>query len=89
MVIFVKNKKMQPNLISRIELNPEILVGKPIIHGTRLSVSFILGLLANGMTISEILLEYDGLQREDILACLEFAQQNLEENQFFPIASRA
>ena len=70
---------MQPNFISRIELNPEILVGKPVIHGTRLSVSFILGLLAHGMTIPEILSEYEGLEREDILACLEFAQQRMEK----------
>jgi uncharacterized protein (DUF433 family) len=49
------------------------LNGKPVIKGTRLSVQFILGLLAQGMTQEEILAEYYRLSPEDIRACLEFA----------------
>lgn len=59
----------------RIETNPEILGGKPIIRGTRLSVEFILELLAAGQSESEILSNYPGLTREDILAARHSAHE--------------
>ena len=58
------------NLLNHIVIDPEVMVGKPVIKGTRLTVQFILGLLAQGMTMDEILKEYNKLTREDILACL-------------------
>ncbi len=61
-------------LLSRIALNPEVMVGKPVIKGTRLTVEYILGLLAHGATVPEILDEYQGLAPEDIQACLRFAR---------------
>jgi len=76
-------------LIDRIEINPKILDGKPVIKDTRLSVQFIIGLLAQGMTIDDILQEYYRLSREDILACLEFASQTLENNLFYPLQASA
>jgi uncharacterized protein (DUF433 family) len=60
-------------LLNRIELNPEILAGKPIIKGTRLSVQFILGLLAHGETPQSIIEEYPYITEVDIRACLLFA----------------
>ena len=57
----------------RIVVDPKVLVGKPVIRGTRLSVEFILGLLANDWTIKQILDEYPQLKREDIIAVLKFA----------------
>lgn len=63
------------NLLQRIESNSAVLTGKPIVKDTRLSVSFILGLLANGSTHEEILDEYPYLTEEDIQACLEFTGQ--------------
>jgi len=57
----------------RITVDPEILVGKPTIRGTRLAVELILELLAAGQSESEILANYPGLTREDILACLAYA----------------
>ncbi|MBI1789550.1 MAG: DUF433 domain-containing protein [Acidobacteria bacterium] len=57
----------------RIAIDPEILVGKPVVRGTRLAVEFILELLAAGQSESEILLNYPGLSRDDILACLAYA----------------
>ena len=57
----------------RITLDPKILAGKPVIKGTRLAVEFIIDLLANGWTESEILNNYPRLSREDILACLSYA----------------
>ena len=55
----------------RIVIDPEVLVGKPVIRGTRLAVEFIVGLLAQGWSEAEILKNYPGLTREDILACLK------------------
>ncbi len=65
----------QSKLLERIVINPKVMVGKPVIRGTRLTVQHILGLLAHGMIIDEILLEYEGLTREDILACTLFARE--------------
>ena len=59
----------QNHLLERIEVNPRIMVGKPVIRGTRLTVEYILNLLAHGATEAEILGEYTGLMREDIQAC--------------------
>jgi uncharacterized protein (DUF433 family) len=75
----------QDNLLRRIEVNPNILVGKPIIKGTRLSVQFILHLLAHGATIEEILSEYTELTEDDVLACLLYASETLETTTFMPL----
>lgn len=57
-----------------IELKQEILAGKPIIKGTRLSVQFIVGLLAHGETPQSIIEEYNYIDENDIQACLLFAR---------------
>ena len=57
----------------RIIVDPKILVGKPVIKGTRLAVEFIVELLSQGWTESEILRNYPGLTREDITASLKYA----------------
>ena len=59
-------------LLERIVTDPKIMAGKPVIRGTRLTVEYILGLLAQGVTVEEILQEYEGLTPEDIQACLLF-----------------
>jgi len=64
-------------LLDHIVINPRAMVGKPIIRGTRLTVEYILNLLAHGATEAEILAEYDGLTRADIRASLLFAAQSL------------
>lgn len=73
-------------ILERIVLNPEILAGKPVIKGTRLSVEFVIGLLAHGSTIADILSEYRGLEPEDIQACLLFAGESLRRTEFMPLA---
>jgi len=73
-------------LLERITLNPKIMVGKPVVRGTRLTVEYILNLLAHGATEAEILQEYEGLAAEDIQACLLFAVQSLESIIFMPLA---
>ncbi len=62
-----------------VTLNPKIVVGKPIIRGTRLTVQYILNL------IDEILQEYKGLTEEDILACLLYASETLKDTTFMPL----
>jgi len=85
----VKKKMAQKELLERIIVNPKIMTGKPVIKGTRLTVQFILSLLANGMEITEILEEYPGLVKEDILACLLYASETLEDTTFMPIFEEA
>jgi uncharacterized protein (DUF433 family) len=65
----LENMKEQ-NLLNRISSSPRVMVGKPVIRGTRLSVEYILNLLAHGATVTEILEEYEGLVEADIRACL-------------------
>lgn len=76
-------------LLERISLNPEVMTGKPVIKGTRLTVEHILNLLAHDATIAEILEEYDGLIREDIQACILFATQSLRNMDFMPLTVEA
>jgi len=79
----------EDDLLERIEVNPKVMIGKPVIRGTRLTVNFVLGLLAHGATMEEILEEYDGLSREDISACLLFASETLENTTFGPLIAEA
>jgi uncharacterized protein (DUF433 family) len=65
---------MKPAL-ERVEINPEIMAGKPVIRGTRIPVATILGLLAEGAPIDEILTNYPDLTRDDIAAALAFAAE--------------
>lgn len=76
-------------LLERIAINPRIMVGKPVICGTRLTVEYILGLLAHGTTIEEILEEYPGVEKKDIYACLLFASKTLQDASFVPIKAEA
>ncbi len=81
---------MNPDqLLERITLDPKVMTGKPVIRGTRLTVQYILGLLAHGATFDEILQEYDGLTKEDILACLEYASKTIENTTFMPLVAEA
>ncbi len=76
-------------LLERITLNPKVMVGKPVIKGTRLTVEYILNLLAHGATPEEIIKEYTGLTQQDILACILFATKALETSAFMPLATEA
>lgn len=75
----------EERLLERITLNPKIMTGKPVIRGTRLTVEYILSLLAHGATEAEILGEYRGVTDEDIQACLLFAAQSLHSTSFMPL----
>jgi uncharacterized protein (DUF433 family) len=67
----------------RIEVNPKVLVGKPILRGTRIAVEFVIDLLARGWTNEEILREYDHLTRDDIQACLLYASEILKSERVY------
>jgi uncharacterized protein (DUF433 family) len=72
-------------LLDRIVLDPKVMVGKPVIRGTRLTVDFILNLLAHGTKEDDILNEYKGLEIEDIQACFLFATKFLKNTDFMPL----
>lgn len=63
----------------RIIVDPTILVGKPVIKGTRIAVEFVIDLLANGWSENDILANYPGLAPEDVRACLAYASEVLRE----------
>lgn len=65
-------------LLDRIIIDPNILVGKPVIKGTRIPIYLIIELIANGMTTKQILKEYPELKEEDIKAALLYASKLLE-----------
>jgi uncharacterized protein (DUF433 family) len=58
----------------RITLDPKVLLGKPVIRDTRLSVEFVIGLMADGWNEAEILANYPGITHEDVIACLAYAR---------------
>jgi len=72
-------------LLARITIDPKVMVGKTVIKGTRLTVDYILNLLAHGATAAEITQEYDGLTETDIQACFLFATKALEDASFVPL----
>lgn len=74
-------------LLNRITATSDILAGKPVIRGTRLSVEFILNLMASGASVADVLDEYPGLTDADIRACYLFASHSLGDATFLPLAT--
>lgn len=74
----------EKQLLDRIVLDPKVMAGKPVIRGTRLTVDFILNLLAHGTTEDDILNDYKGLEIEDIQDCFLFATKFLKNTDFMP-----
>ena len=70
----------------RIELNPQVLVGKPVIKGTRIAVELVIELLAEGRTEKQILEEYPQLCLEDVRAAVRYAAETLKAERVYPIA---
>ena len=77
---------MDEKLKQRIRIDPKIMVGKPVIRGTRIPVELIVRMLAQGIPESEILREYPRLQPDDIRAALTYAAQVLAHEDVFPLA---
>ncbi|MEN6548539.1 MAG: DUF433 domain-containing protein [Armatimonadia bacterium] len=75
------------NWRERIHIDPEILVGKPVVRGTRLAVEFILGLLGQGWSEKDVLDNYPGLKKEDIQACQAYASELLQSEKLYAVGS--
>jgi uncharacterized protein (DUF433 family) len=75
--------------LMRISMNPNVMLGKPVVKGTRLTVEYVLNRLAHGDTLETVLEEYDGLVRDDIYACILFAAKNLEATDVYPLEKLA
>lgn len=71
------------NWQDRITIDPKVLVGKPVIKGTRVSVEFVVDLLGRGWTAEQILREYDHLTPQDIQACLAYASELLKSERVY------
>lgn len=69
---------------NKIEINPKIMSGKPIIKGTRVPIYVILGALAAGMNYKEIAEEY-GIKLDDILSCLKYAADTINSEEIYPL----
>ena len=70
-----------------IELNPEVLVGKPVLKGTRLSVEFVLDMIAAGVSEAEMLANYPRLTHEGILACVAYASDLVRGERVLPLSA--
>ena len=68
----------------RIAVDPDVLTGKPVIRGARLSVEFVIGLMADGWTEADILQNYPAIVHDDIIACLAYTRDVLSSNKLFP-----
>ena len=73
--------------MERIELNPEVCNGKPVVRGTRISVQTVLSFLSAGDSIDDVLAGYPQLQRDDVLSCLEYARRLSDTHATIRLAS--
>jgi uncharacterized protein (DUF433 family) len=69
----------------RIDINPRVLVGKPVIRGTRIAVEFLVELMAEGWTREQILKNYPQLTVADIQAALHYAAETLKQERVYPL----
>lgn len=76
---------MEKELLKRIVINPKIMVGKPVIKGTRITVEVILRKLAQNIDTKEILEDYPRLTKEDIQAAIMYAESLVENTEIFPL----
>ena len=76
------------NWRDRIVVDPQILVGKPTVRGTRIAVELVADLLAQGWTHEQILDSYPGLTLDDIRACLAYASEVLQSERVYPLMNR-
>jgi len=73
------------DLLSRITINPKVMVGKPTIRGMRITVEQILRALAGGVTVNELLQDYPDLEQEDLQAVFAYVANLVDEEQVFPV----
>lgn len=71
----------------RIEINPKVLVGKPVIRGTRISVELVLQMMAAGVSEAEILDNYPSLSPDDLQACVAYAAELVASEEVYPLSA--
>ncbi len=71
----------------RISIEPDVLVGKPVIKGTRIAVEFVIDLMAQGWSEQDILENYPGVTHEDIIACLRYAEQVIKTERVYALGT--
>ncbi len=74
------------DLLDRIDINPAVMLGKPVIRGTRITVEIILEKIAAGCSVQEILADYPRLSEEDVRAAVAYARQAISTDEFTPRA---
>lgn len=74
--------------LNRVEINPKVLVGKPVIKGTRIPVALILNLLAKGYTVQRIVEAYPNLKRDDVLAAIRYSEARINREFVTPVGTR-
>jgi uncharacterized protein (DUF433 family) len=75
---------MSEDLLERIAIDPQVMLGKPVIRGTRITVEILLEKIAAGCSIDEILDDYPRLSREDVLAAVAYAREALSMDEIIP-----
>lgn len=80
---------MNASHLNRITVDPDVMVGKPVIRGTRIPVERIVRLVAQGLSDSEILSDYPGINREDIKAALSYAADVIAHEDIYNLPSSA
>jgi uncharacterized protein (DUF433 family) len=79
----------QEELLARIAIDPNVCFGKPCIRGHRVWVSLILDLLADGMTLADIIADYPGLEEAEVRVCIAFeAEMTRERHVEFPLEAQ-
>jgi len=69
----------------RIVIDPDVLVGKPVVKGTRIAVELVIDLLGRGYTTAQVLEQYDHLAAEDVQACLAYAAEVLQSEKVYAL----
>lgn len=77
--------KSTEELLERIVVDPKVMVGKPVVRGTRVTVEHVLTLLAQGLTVEDILKDYPHLTRDDVAAVLLYAAKVTGREEVFPV----
>lgn len=75
---------MDENPLHRIAIDPRVMLGKPVVRGTRITVEILLEKIAAGCTLDEILRDYPSLSREDVLAAVAYARQAVSTDEVIP-----
>ena len=77
--------KAKEELLERIVMDPKVMVGKPVVRGTRVTVELVLTLLAQGLTAEKILKDYPHLTRDDVAAVLLYAAKVTGREEVYPV----